>query len=370
MKICWLENGDIMGGAELFSADMLVHIPEDTSVEVLMGGNNKSVEQKLQLPKLSLTPFYFPSLKPFSFFTFWSFLKSIFLLQKKIREIKPDVVYANTVRTAMVARFAKYFFPRNTKTVYFAHDYTFPQFFGTSFLLSGFSHLFACSYAVKHFLCSYVSASHIDVIENGVDMNIYHDIPPVVHPIRKIGMIGRITPWKGQLTLLHAAYDLKNAHHELPFRFFIFGEPSEKKEDQEYFEHLHHFVEENNLDGIVSFRGFVPSVQAMSEVDLVVHAPNEPEPFGRVPIEAAAARRMLCISQMGTPAQIFEDKKTALFFQPNDALGLAECLRQAYLDAPLGEYCIENAYTMVQDQFSLSLITADFWKTMHKVVLK
>lgn len=361
MKVCWFENADIVGGAELFSVDMLRSFPSDHQIEVVLGGENTAVHQLFaNIPSVSIHHIAMPSLKPLSFSNVFSFLQSVWRVHRYLRIQKPDIVYANTVRTALVIRFAQWFLPKTPKTFYFAHDYTFPQK-GASFLLLGFSKIFACSYSVKHFLSRWVDASQVEVIENGVDLSLYSAVPPVLHPARRVGIIGRICPWKGQLTLLHAAYILKESHHELPFRFFIIGEPSSKPEDQEYIQHLHHFVENNDLQSVVSFVGFRPMPDALHGIDIVVHAPTEPEPFGRVPLEAAAAGRLLCISQIGTPAQIFEHQKTALFFSPDDPLELANALREWYSNAPFGEECIENARAMVCDQFALPHIQQKFW---------
>lgn len=365
MKIAWLENGDIIGGAELFSIDMLSALPQEDTVEILWSGNATGLQEKYRsLDHVSFSLFDFPTLKPFSFSTIKAFLQTVWNLQKKINEEKYDIIYANTVRTALILRFAKWFIPSSIRTVYFAHDYTFPNLFA-NFLLSGFSQILACSYGVKLFLTAKgIPSNHITVIENGVDIKKYESLPPVIHPIRKIGVIGRIAQWKGQLTVLHAAYDLKQSHHELPFRFHIFGVPSEKEEDQRYYTHLKYFVTENNLSSIVEFHGFVPIEKALAEVDIVVHAAEEPEPFGRVPLEGAAAKRIVCISNIGTPSQIFEHQKTALFFTPKNEKELADCLREAYLNAPLSTEIIQNAYTMVSEEFSLENIQKKFWDTI------
>lgn len=365
MNICWLENGNFVGGAELFSSEMLSSIPEEVHVFMLLGEDNEEVKKIFKKKKnLSVSIASFPSLRPVGFSTLKEFWNAVLFLKKYVEENNIDIIYANTVRTALIIRCVSLFLPKSIQTVYFAHDYTFPKRF-SHFFLKGYSKILTCSYGVKHFIMEQnIHSSFVEVVPNGVDVSLYEDILPIVRPARKVGCLGRIASWKGQLTLLHAAYLLKESHHELPFRFYIFGNPSPKQEDQEYYEHLQNFTKKNGLSGIVNFLGFVPTKKALEELDIVVHASEESEPFGRVPIEAAASKRILCISNIGTPAQIFENNKTAFFFEPKDARGLADALMEAYLNAPKGDSFIQNAYTLVQEEYALDKIQKKFWNTV------
>ncbi len=365
MKICWLENGNFVGGAELFSAEMLSALPKGSEVTVVIGEDNAEVKLLFKKrKKLLIEVLPIPSLKLFSFSSLSNFWKAVWKLRMFILENEFDMVYANTVRTALVLRVAKMFLPSHIETAYFAHDYTFPKRFA-GFFLHSFTKRLACSYGVKKYLMDLgMHSSQVEVVPNGVSLEKFASIAPITRPARKVGCLGRIANWKGQLTVLHAAYLLKESHHELPFRFFFFGVPGTKPEDQEYFEHLKYFTKEHGLEGIVQFCGFVPPEKAMEEIDIVVHSAEEAEPFGRVPLEAAAAKRILCVSNIGTPAQIFEDKKNALFFEPADARSLAEKLMEAYHNAPQGEELIENAYTLVQEEFDLKKIQEKFWRVL------
>ncbi len=383
-KILWLENGEILGGAELFSLDMFSFLGENFSspVEIvyayedLHSGLKEHIEQiqkilpahiSLRTEKISL-----PQLREISGKNIWKTIKASAQLRKKIREEKFQYVHANTVRTGFLLSLAGIFL--DTKKSFFAHDYTAPK----KWLKYGskvFQKIFACSYPIKNFVHQAgVPYDKIHVIENGVDEEKFLEILQKKNAektqkklIQNFGIIGRIAPWKGQLTVLKAIENLLEEYGRAEYgnlHFHFFGEASDRAEDQEYFERLQHFVSENSLEKNVTFHGFTPLLDALKISDAIIHASEEAEPFGRTPLEGAICEKPVFISNMGTPAQIFEDGKNALFFEPKDAEMLSEKILWAIQNPEKTSEISQNGKKMVAEKFALNLLAKNFWKQL------
>lgn len=371
-KIAWIENAEILGGAELFSFDMLKHISENTKnplhIDVFSGGENSLFSEQLAQTTKSLTSnivithqdIFLPRLQPFSLGKIFDFFSSIQKTAEIISKGKYDVVYCNTVRSGLVVGIAQFFFPKKTKTIFMAHDYTFPKVL-IRWVIPRFHQVLACSYSVKQYLVENgLPAWKAEVVENGIDIKKFSEISPVEAPLFSVGIIGRIAEWKGQFIVLQAAKWLQENAKEYPFTFTFYGEPSHKKEDIEYAKKCNDFVKKNKLIN-VSFNGFTSLNEALNNSKIIVHSPIEKEPFGRVPIEAAASERIVCLSDIGTPSQIFEDKKNAFFFPAGESVSLAHTLVIISHNKEKSVEIAQRGKEMVSDKFNVSVIAGRFW---------
>lgn len=372
-KIAWIENAEFLGGAELFSLDMLQKLEQEFSIPVLidvytseeschafsekLADCSKSFHQNIELHHKGL---HLPRLKPLSFGSVVDAFSAIQDVVKKVREYQYDTVYCNTVRGALVVGIAQLFFSKRTKTIFMAHDYTFPSFL-IRFIVTQFDQVLTCSYGVKQYLVENgLKAWKAEVVENGIEPELFSHLSPVVPPLFSVSVIGRIASWKGQMTVLQAAKWLQENALDYPFHFHIYGDPSPREEDQLYFEELKNFAKEHSLNNI-TFHGFSPLDTALGEHHIVVHAAEENEPFGRVPLEAAAAGKILCLSDIGTPSQVFEDKKNAFFFIAGESQSLAETLVIIAHNKDKAMEAAEKAKTMVVEKFNLPVLAHRFW---------
>jgi glycosyltransferase involved in cell wall biosynthesis len=72
------------------------------------------------------------------------------------------------------------------------------------------------------------------------------------------------------------------------------------------------------------FRSDVAQIMAMS--DLIVHSASEPEPFGRVVVEAMLAGRPVVATAAGGVLDIVEDNVTGITVPPKDAVAMARAI--------------------------------------------
>jgi glycosyltransferase involved in cell wall biosynthesis len=73
----------------------------------------------------------------------------------------------------------------------------------------------------------------------------------------------------------------------------------------------------------------------LDAMDVAIHASTNPEPFGRVLIEAMALARPLIAPREGGPLEIVVDGETGLLVPPRDATALAAAIERLIGDPAL-----------------------------------
>lgn len=156
------------------------------------------------------------------------------------------------------------------------------------------------------------------------------DRKPTDRPVT-VGMIARLSPWKGQDVFLRAfaeAFGGTDASARL-VGSALFGE-------NEVQEQLRQLVLELGIEQQVEFRGFREDVVGeLLELDIAVHASTIPEPFGLVVLEAMATGVPIIAADEGGPAEVITSGVDGLLVRPRDPSALAAALRQLAGDADL-----------------------------------
>lgn len=137
-----------------------------------------------------------------------------------------------------------------------------------------------------------------------------------------IGLVGRLSPWKGQDVFLRAfalAFPSGSERAHL-VGSVMFGE-------HEWEASLRALVSELGLTDRVVFRGFQEDIWAeYAQLDIAVHASTTPEPFGQVVLEAMASGVPIIASNEGGPAEVVSDGVDGLLVAPRDPALLAAAL--------------------------------------------
>jgi glycosyltransferase involved in cell wall biosynthesis len=145
-----------------------------------------------------------------------------------------------------------------------------------------------------------------------------------------IGLIGRITPWKGQHVFLDAAALVYRAHPEA--RFLIVG--SAMFEEGDYERQVRSQCTKLGLDDVVEFTGFRDDVpQVLAGLTVLVHASVNPEPFGQVVLEGMMAQKPVVATRAGGVVEVMVDGETGILVPVNDAPAMAEAILRL-LDNP------------------------------------
>lgn len=217
--------------------------------------------------------------------------------------------------------------------------------------------------AISHYIAGEITrrydvdAGRLRVIPRGVDLDL-HD-PDRVSAERMINLAtewrlpdgvpvimlpARVTRWKGHELLIDALALLG----DLPFHCLIVGTHEGKE------------AYKRSLEAQISRHGLTPNVHLVGHcadmpaayklADVVVSASLDPEPFGRVIIEAQAMGRPVVASDHGGAAESMIDGETGWLVAPENSQALSDGIKQALTmtdedRAHLSEIAIQHART-------------------------
>ncbi len=204
------------------------------------------------------------------------------------------------------------------------------------------------------------------VVYNGIDLDAFHPGPrelthlanlarlPVPPPDTcVVGLLATYAWWKGHRTFLNAAARVRQAAPELPLRFYVVGGPIYGTPGSELSEReIRDLVRELGLAdsvGLVPFQ--TDPARVYRDLDVVVHASERPEPFGRTIVEGMATGRPVVAARAGGAAELFDEGETALGHRPGDPEDLARALLRLAGDAGLRKALGRRARAAAEQRF-------------------
>lgn len=238
------------------------------------------------------------------------------------------------------------------------------------------SHIISVSRAVQDTLC--LPAKHpATVVHNGIPHDDAGLAKAEVSPASPnhcatgplIGIVGRITRWKGQHVFIRAAAVLRRRYPDARFQIVggaLFGE-------DEYLAELQELTRQLNLENVVEFTGFRSDVpDLVAKFDVFVHASTAPEPFGIVILEAMMESKPIVATRGGGVPEIVNDGETGILVPMDDPEALASAIA-SFLDSPetmqrmgeagrqrvLDHFLIENTARAVEDVYRSVLSKTD-----------
>jgi glycosyltransferase involved in cell wall biosynthesis len=154
----------------------------------------------------------------------------------------------------------------------------------------------------------------------------------------RVGMLGRLSPWKGQQIFLDA---FANAFPDGDSEGWIVGSAMFGEDD--YVAFLHERTRHLGIGDRVTFRGFQEDIWTeLAEIDALVHCSLTPEPFGQVVIEGMAAGVPVIASGAGGPAEIVTQNVDGILVPPGDVAALAAAMRKLH-DCPAVRHDLATA---------------------------
>jgi glycosyltransferase involved in cell wall biosynthesis len=162
-----------------------------------------------------------------------------------------------------------------------------------------------------------------------------------------IGLLGRISEYKGQHILIQAVEILKT--QGIHVKAWIVGEAFEK----EYKSKLESMVLEKGLSDQIFFMNFYEKpLELMSCFDTVVLTTKK-ETFGLVLIEAMHAGVAVIGSDAGGVLEIIDHEKTGMLFESWNAEALAESIKRLVIDSDLRKNLARAGQIKALEKFNL-----------------
>lgn len=267
-----------------------------------------------------------------------SFIKVISDFRRKTIELNPDLIHANSIRAGLVATGAT--LGLKIKVVWHLHD-LLPRHPLSSAIrmvaaLSKRSRMIAVSQAVRRNFCGLLSPSlhnRITVILNAIDLKNFSAAGNDREEIRKglllengdfaIGIVGQLTPRKGQMELLEAFEKLLR---KVPRAVLVIAGAAIFNRDGEYEELLRSIALRLGISHRVRMLGARQDVpEVMRALDLLV-VNSRREPFGLVACEAMAVGTPVLATACDGLPEIIDHRRNGWLVPFGDQQALVDAL--------------------------------------------
>ena len=267
-----------------------------------------------------------------------SFVRVISDFRRKIIELNPDLIHANSIRAGLVATGAT--LGLKMKVVWHLHD-LMPRHPLSSAIrmvaaLSKRSRMIAVSQAVrKNFAGRHLSFlnNRITVILNAIDLKSFSAVGNDREEIRNglslesddfaIGIVGQLTPRKGQMELLEAFAKLSR---KVPRAVLVIAGAAIFNRDGEYEELLRSTAPRLGISNRVRMLGARKDVpEIMRALDLLV-VNSRREPFGLVACEAMAVGTPVLATACDGLREIIDHRRNGWLVPFGDQPKLVEAL--------------------------------------------
>ena len=190
-----------------------------------------------------------------------------------------------------------------------------------------------------------VDRNKTEVIYNGIEIREYEEgIKQSRGGAFTVGSIGRLHIQKGYTYLIDAAVKLVRKYPEM--KFVVVGE-GEKREE------LENRIRENRLEANFVLAGSRENVnEELSKMDIFV-LPSLWEGLPIVLLEAMAAKKAIVATRVNGTVEIISDGLDGLLISPENAKDIEEKTEILINDCNLRSKLAEQAYTRVEEVFSI-----------------
>lgn len=293
-----------------------------------------------------------------------SFVAVISDFRRKIIELNPDLIHANSIRAGLVATAATV--GLKMKVVWHLHDllplHPLSSAIRTVAALSQRSRMIAVSQAVRKNFCGGLTSlkNRTTVILNAIDLNSFSATAENREAVRSglslahddfaIGIVGQLTPRKGQMELLEAFATLSR---KAPRAVLVIAGAAIFNRDFEYEQLLRSTVERLGVSDRVKMLGARKDVpEIMRALDLLV-VNSRREPFGLVACEAMACGTPVLATACDGLPEILDHQRNGWLVQFGDQQALIDALAFLAESPEVRRTLAEAAREDVARRFSL-----------------
>jgi len=352
-RVLYVDHAPIIGGAELSLLELVETLDSQYEPAVVCTDTCPDFVRMLSATRAEVFVSRMPRIRGVLWLA--ALMQCVTGLRRLIRQFEPDIVHSNTVRTHIVSAIAARLC--RVRVVWTVRDFTFPIWLYR--LLVGLVDRVICvSCAIERVYGTGRVSKKASVVLNGISMPLL-DISAERARIRSeygipenaplVASVGQLLSWKGQEHFLKAASLVKKRIPDA--RFMLVGDGA----SESYKQKLRELASQPELRDSVIFTGFRPdALSCMCASDVVAHTSVEPEPFGRVLVEAMALGKPLIASPYGGPAEIVEDGVSGLLVTPTAVDELADAIVNVLTDADLADNLSRNGQARFEECFDQS----------------
>tara|TARA_Y100000287_G_scaffold65953_1_gene52047 strand:- start:1515 stop:2690 length:1176 start_codon:yes stop_codon:yes gene_type:complete len=300
----------------------------------------------------------------------YSIIKNFFLFIKIFREKKIDLVHVRSRAPAWSAIFAAKKIGIPVLTTWHGHvsNSSFIKKIYNSIMLKGDAVIANSAYTAERISKIYnIDLNKIDIISRGVNVESFEGSKfsnTEISNMKKIWSVddnkiiilfpARLTRWKGHLVTIEAINLLKK---EKFFDQVVFLFAGEKAGAENYIKKLNSIITKFKLQENIKLVERIENMPLAYHASDVVLSPSiEPEPFGRIPIEAQAAGKTIIASDHGAVKDTIKNGNnfTGFKVKPNDPQALSIAIKQSIImDKKDLTKMHERAISNVKNNFSL-----------------
>ena len=300
----------------------------------------------------------------------YSIIKNFFLFIKIFREKKIDLIHVRSRAPAWSAIFAAKKIGIPVLTTWHGHvsNSSFIKKIYNSIMLKGDAVIANSAYTAERISKIYnIGLNKIDIISRGVNVESFEGSKfsnTEISNMRKMWSVddnkiiilfpARLTRWKGHLVTIEAINLLKK---EKFFDHVIFLFAGEKAGAENYIKKLNSIITKFKLQENIKLVERIENMPlAYLASDIVLSPSIEPEPFGRIPIEAQAAGKTIIASDHGAVKDTIKNGNnfTGFKVKPNDPQALSIAIKQSItMDKKDLTKMHERAISNVKNNFSL-----------------
>ena len=300
----------------------------------------------------------------------YSIIKNFFLFIKIFREKKIDLIHVRSRAPAWSAIFAAKKIGIPVLTTWHGHvsNSSFIKKIYNSIMLKGDAVIANSAYTAERISKIYnIDLNKIDIISRGVNVESFEGSKfsnTEISNMRKMWSVddnkiiilfpARLTRWKGHLVTIEAINLLKK---EKFFDHVIFLFAGEKAGAENYIKKLNSIITKFKLQENIKLVERIENMPlAYLASDIVLSPSIEPEPFGRIPIEAQAAGKTIIASDHGAVKDTIKNGNnfTGFKVKPNDPQALSIAIKQSItMDKKDLTKMHERAISNVKNNFSL-----------------
>jgi L-malate glycosyltransferase len=344
MRVLYVSHTAVVSGAERSLLDLLGALPD--TVQPLLAtppGQLQTLAQQRGIATTTITgtagslrvhPLHTPRALAEMAVAAWQ-------VRRAAASHRADVVHANSIRAGIVLAFARL---RRTPTIVHVRD-CLPPGAASKVTLRLVAATATTVIANSHYTADLVRAAapgaRVDVVHNPVDLARFDPdaidrvdararLGPAGGRDLLLGVVGQLSPWKGQDTAIEALGLLCREGvdaHLLLVGSAKFVARSTRFDNNDYVARLQALVERDGLEDRVSWLGEREDVPEIIRALDVLLLPSWEEPFGRAVVEAMAMGVPVVATDVGGPREIMQDGREGYLREPRNAPAWAHAVR-------------------------------------------